>query len=342
MGVYTGAIRFRTSLANQDPEQLCEFGNTFTEALLAAGMLPVSETDFAGQAGTYVTGVAGEGETRIIAAGSSNGVTTFGYNVFKHPKLNLYLQVFNCDKGYGTSHRMSLVSYVLWRGVQDGNGVTGSPRIYPLPQYPTSSSSWSLTVLPITYTDLFVSCGDDHICIYNKPNHQIPEPQYNYNASMSAGISFVGLGVFSDDENSDFLLAVFPQENQNTTTVSGVNMSGYIDQASIRNISSDSITGGAWEVHRNGSCCGFIHPEAQAVSGGVRVARSQLVIGGKKCSFNFGWINAATVTDAALIELDLIGETRKYRAAPGFGAGNHAYPLMQLQEMVAAFIPWSE
>ena len=346
MGVYSGSVRFRASQNNQGPtgaDQLCELGNNLTAAMLAIGMLPVLDSDFGGQAGTYVPGTAGPGETQVVP-GTTNAIVTFGYNVFKHPVMDLYVQVFLRDRSYGTSSRIGQITYTLWRQVSGGTGAGSSLDLNPLWSFSTGGTADTYTI-PTSYADLFASCGDDHFWVYNRPNHAIAPNNGSggsYNrAGLPAGVSFTGIFVSAAADDPEKLIVVAPQQNSyNYSDVSGMDFAGVAEQQSVRVYGSLSPTAG-WLTFRNGACCTLSHPGAASVTSGVRVSRGQLVMDGVKRSFDFGWLNAATAPDISLIELDFTGVAKSYRVAHGFGGGNHMYYSCPVTDMAAMVLPWN-
>lgn len=345
MGVYSGSVRFRASLGNQGPagaDQLCELGNNLTAAMLAIGMLPVLDSDFSGQAGTYVSGTPGPGQTQVVP-GTTSGIITFGYNVFKHPVMDLYVQVFLRDRGSTTSSRIGQISYTFWRRVSGGAGAGPSLNLYPLWSFPTSNST-SLASIPTSYADLFASCGDDHFWIYNRPNHAISENNGsgggNTRSALPAGVSFTGIFVSAAADDPEKLVVVAPQQNGPASDVSGVDLAGESEQSSVRVYGSLSPTA-EWLKFRCGACCTLSHPGAGSVASGVRVSRGQLVMDGVKRNFDFGWLNAAAASDTSLIELDFTGVAKNYRVVHGFGGGNHMYYSCPVTDMAAMVLPWN-
>lgn len=346
MGVYSGSVRFRASQDNQGSagaNQLCELGNTLTAAMLAIGMLPVLGSDFGGQAGTYVSGTAGPGETQVVP-GTTSGIATFGYNVFKHPVLDLYVQVFLRDRGRATMSRIGQITYTLWRRVSGGTGAGSSLSLYPLANVSTVGDT-TLTVVPASYTDLFASCGDDHFWVYNRPNHAIAANNGSgvstTRAGLPAGVSFTGILVSAAADDPEKLLVVAPQQNQNIQTeVSGLEFGAVVEQQSVRVYGSLSPTAG-WLTFKSGACCTLSHPGAESVAAGVRVSRGQLVLDGVKRNFDFGWLTAAAASDISLIELDFTGVAKNYRVAHGFGGGNHMYYSCPITDMAAMTLPWN-
>ena len=346
MGVYSGSVRFRASQGNQGSDgadQLCELGNTLTAAMLAIGMLPVLESDFGGQAGTYVSGTAGPGQTQVVP-GTTSAVVTFGYNVFKHPVLDLYVQVFLRDRGLATSSRIGQITYTLWRRISGGTGVGSSLSLYPLVNVSTGGNM-PLTVVPASYTDLFASCGDDHFWVYNRPNHAIANNNGSggsiSRAGLPAGVSFTGISVSAAADDPEKLLVVAPQQNHDINTeVSGRDFAGVVEQQSVRVYGSLSSTTG-WLTFKCGACCTLSHPGAESVASGVRVSRGQLVLDGVKRNFDFGWLTAAAASDISLIELDFTGVAKNYRVAHGFGGGNHMYYSCPIMDMAVMALPWN-
>jgi hypothetical protein len=72
----------------------------------------------------------------------------------------------------------------------------------------------------------------------------------------------------------------------------------------------------------------------------VGVGRAQKVLDGVRHYFSFGWINAGSVSDTALIEVDFTGVLKKYRTIRGFGSGNHSYYAIEMGSICVPVMPW--
>lgn len=333
MGTFVGTISQRANLANT-PARMVEFANRITEAMLGCGMLKISDADFAGQAGTFTTDAPGPGQTQITALGTTAGITVVGNNLFKHPTLNLYVQIHYLDVGFATTSRASYFRATIATGLVAG-ALDNTVAVSPWPNINTSSVTTSN--LPTTYTQFFASCAADHFWLGGKPIHNLAAST-SY-ATVPNGISPLCLGIFASDIDPSHLAIVAPVEDGvSGQTAYGPSLISSSDIAACRYW----VTNGAvWTAARNGSLGQVPDPAVPTSSEGVRIARASRIIDGKRHRFNLGYINSAAVADGALIDVDLIGETQSYRAVFGFGPASATYTTATAGDLSGTILPWA-
>ena len=332
MGTASTYIRLRESNANT-VANVIETANAMWQALEGAGMVRVSNTDYAGQAGRLVSGSPGTGETQVTALGTTSGNGPTYYNVYRHPTLNFYLRVNAIDAGFsGSTSRWVYFTYGLFFDLDGaGSHVPGGLTTYA-PQSWDSGTSVAVTNnagLPNAYKNTYVSVGDDHLCISSEPINY-PTPQATYVSFYYApGKSVFGFSVFADTDGAGSLVVVMPAHSHNQGSDSfswGFNNSSAYNNAfmytAIRYWTYEP--GVKVPVFRGGAAAGFIiDPATPSTSVGTRVQQAQLYIGGPLRKFNFGFVAEAAVTDSAVITLNLSGAgSQKYRVAKGFGPAN--------------------
>lgn len=334
MGTFVGTISQRDSLANT-PARMVEFANRITEAMLGCGMLKVSDAEFAGQAGTFTTDAPTAGQTQLTALGTTTGADVIGYNLFKHPTLNLYVQVHYLDVGFATtSSRAGYVRFTVATGLAAG-ALDNAVTVTPWSGFNTSSVN--ITLLPTTYTQFFASCGSDHFWIGGKPIHVFGTSS-SYSTYPSSA-SPLCLGVFCSDLSPSNLaiVATAPVSVSGSNTY-GLNFGAGATPAACRYWVTN---GAAWTQAQNGALGYVLDPSVPTSSEGVRIARASKIIDGQRHRFNLGYINSASVVDAALIDVDLIGETQTYRAVFGFGPASPSFYNAVASDLSGTILPWA-
>lgn len=334
MGTFVGTISQRSSEANSIA-RLVEFSNKITEAFLGCGMVKVPDADFPGQAGTFVVDPAGPGQTQITALASTTGQTVIGYNLFKHPTLSIYVRVEYIDLGFATTtSRAAFIRLVVATGLSEGTLQNPSSTLYPHNIF--NISSVSLTTLPATYTQLLASCGPDHFWICGKPVLSLVNS--NGYATYPYSISSLAFGVFSSDLDGTVVSVILPSP----LTTSGSSIFGQSLSSGNYAAARYLVTNGsAWTTTQNAALGFLLDPTVQTFSGGVRIGRASRIVDGVRHRFNFGYINMASAADAALLEVDLVGEISNYRAMHGFGPASPSFQSASASDLSGVIMPWA-
>lgn len=84
MGNYMGSIQLRDATLASTASLIAAY-DKLEEAILGCGMLRATEVEDPGQAGTWVAGTAGAGETTVPAPTNSNTAIPVGYRTYKLP-----------------------------------------------------------------------------------------------------------------------------------------------------------------------------------------------------------------------------------------------------------------
>ena len=337
MSAATASIRIRDSVGNS-AAALCETFNALDALVLATGMLPVSETEVSGQAGTFVTGTPKTGETQIMLTTDTAGDALCGNKVYQHPSLGFYLQVGFYDSGYRGDYRFAKIGYAVGIEAADGALVPSqcSPLIWPFDTLTAGYGSYfALVSLPANYTPAKASCGVDHFWIGNVG---IGVPQA-YNPAFSwrpFSASDFGFGVFASLLDPTKLLVTASSEVEVYQGIYGANLVAQGVPAQ-RYWAYD----GAWAARARGAASFLIDPEAPALNQGIRVAPAQLVLGGEVHPFNFGFVPASAVADLQELSVALIGAERTYVAQRSMGPSNPNVRGTPTAAMCCPIFPWA-
>lgn len=343
---FTGTLKSRTQINNTPavtPSDACIFANGLMDVFKNVGMIACSNTEYSGQSGKWVTGVAGEGETQVpstIKGSSSNTSLELGYNCFKHPVLNIiikvsvyYRELHSAGYGYMACY------YTIGTQLSSGGFFGNTIQYYPMAL--SGGSSGSRNEFHANSYPVYAYCADDAFWIYS-PNYCTSYNNSNYFA-IPSGISLIGLGLFaSANDNSKIIMLGTPTNSINDNGVSGVQPTSCSD-----------IEGGGsrfWLFKNNNiSYLGSAAPVfmqsdiATVVSDvGYRVVRAKKLIDGVYYHFPFGFMNMALSTADQTLPIDLNGEGTPsiYKLLPALGPCNTSRNNAPITSHLAPLFPW--
>lgn len=338
MGTSVKQIYFRTSSVDYASLQdVANHFNTITAAFLECGMLPVSADDYPGQAGTFVTTTPGAGETQIVAAAANSGNNVYGYNLFKHPVMSLYVLVrYSVHKAPSYAYRYGNCIFNVFRRLEDEGSAT---TIYPMDNNSAYNADYAAIKNGAKF--LHLSCDNDSFWVYSESaiNYAYHSNSYAFNGG---NISNYTLAVFSSREDPESICVV---SSDNCELVS----TAYVTGPSVTSANSTGVkvavsAGSAYPFVQapRGSICTLVDPAEPAANSATRIARAEKIINGQRCSFDFAWINAAAMNDLATATLDIHGEgAKQYIALRGFGSGGAYRWNSTLNSVAMPLMPWN-
>ncbi|WP_295977993.1 hypothetical protein [uncultured Variovorax sp.] len=308
--------------------------NTVHSTIIASGMQQVPAASFAGQAGNFVAGSPGAGETAVTSA-TVSGFYTDGYKLYKHPTLELYLQVFFRQCQVGTSMRYAFWYYRV--GVELLGGALTPNKLSEaiLSSSHQTSYQWGANFVPTTETPISASCGADHFWIHHSKSYltNLTAGQ----ASFPDGVSLLSLGIFrSDVASNTFLVATSP-----ATVASSTPYGMQLSDSAVLGTRYWTCAGGVW-ASQLPTCAGFVFdPQASTTSAGVRVVRASKILDGARHRFNLGFMVRNGGVDDTLVNLDLDGGgPRDFRTCFGLGPCSPSYYQMPADSYSVPLLPW--
>lgn len=338
MGTSVKQVYFRTSSVDYATLQdYADHFNTVTAAILESGMLQVSDIDYPGQAGTFVTTTPGAGETQITAVASVAGENLYGVNLFKHPVMSLYVLVrYSVHRAGVNDNKHGSCNFKIFRRLED-QGVSAS--VYPLDN--SSAYSAGSTAIPSGSRWLYASCGNDHFWIYSEilANFVAYSNAYAFNA---AKVSNYTLAIFSAKENAEAVCIV---SSDYAELITASSFTG--PHHASANAPGVKVAVSAAEIYPfvqapRGSICTLTDPREPAANSATRIARAEKIIDGQRYSFDFAWINAAVMNEFATAMLDIHGEGEKqYISLRGFGSGGMYRWNSDLSSVATPLMPWN-
>lgn len=338
MGTSVKQVYFRTSPVDYATLQdYADHFNTVTAAILESGMLQVSDVDYPGQAGTFVTTTPGAGETQITAAASVAGENLYGVNLFKHPVMSLYVLVRYCvHQGRSYAYRHGSCNFRVFRRLED-QAIFAS--VFPFDN--SYAYSPNDTAIPSRSSLLYASCGNDHFWIYSEilANFNAISEVYAFNA---AKVSNYTLAIFSAKENAEAVCIV---SSDYATQASNSAFTGpHYTSANALGVKVAVSAAAIYPFVQapRGSICTLTDPREPAANSATRIARAEKIIDGQRYSFDFAWINAAVMNEFATAMLDIHGEGEKqYISLRGFGSGGTYRWNSGLSSVATPLMPWS-
>jgi hypothetical protein len=338
MGTSVKQVYFRTSSVDYATLQdYADHFNTVTAAILESGMLQVSDGDYPGQAGTFVTTTPGAGETQITGAASVGGENLYGVNLFKHPVMSLYVLVrYSVHRATANANKHGSCNFQLFRRLED-QGVFASV----LPFDNSSNYSPGETAIPSGSRWLYASCGNDYFWIYSEiaASYVAYSSAYAFNA---AKVSNYALAVFSAKESAEAVCIV---SSDNAALASNATFTG--PPYTSENALGVKVAVSAAAIYPfvqapRGSICTLTDPREPAANSATRIARAEKIIDGQRYSFDFAWINAAVMNEFATAMLDIHGEGEKqYISLRGFGSGGTYRWNSDLSSVATPLMPWN-
>ncbi|AVQ84293.1 hypothetical protein C4F17_26950 [Variovorax sp. PMC12] len=308
--------------------------NTVHNTIVASGMQQVPAASFAGQAGTFVAGAPAAGETAVTSA-TVSGFNADGYKLYKHPSLELYLQVFFRQAQVSTSSR-----HAYWHcriGMELLGGVLTSNKLSEsiLSATQQTTYQWSANIVPITETPISASCGADHFWIHHSKSY-LTALSGNQATYPDSGSLFT-LGIFrSDVANNVFLVATSP-ETIASSSVYGVSLA----DTSLIGTRYWTCAAGIWATQLQTSAGFVFDPQASTTSEGVRIVRASKILDGKRHRFNLGFMVRNGGVDDTLITFDLDGGgQRVFRTCFGLGPCSPCYYRMPADSYSVPLLPW--
>lgn len=339
MGVSVANLRVRVSMPNT-VASLVESFNTLTEALLSAGMLPVSLEEDPGQVGVFTTGPAGPGQTSVPALAATNGATYVGYRVFKHPLEALWLKINYIDFGFGTTtNRAAHFLFQLGESLGTPGGALGNSVGVPNNvAYPTSA--FGLSVITANLLPLAVSCGPGHLWV----SHVSPlvlGPGTSYPTYPTAP-GVISLAWFKSGP-AELLVGPAPV-NYIGTTVYPISFTASSTKFNLAAVAYRGKPGPGmpWQTLASGAAGQLIDPGTPSSQQGVRLGRAGLHLDGVHRNFNFGFVNSGAVPENTLLTCDLGEGVQKYRTAHSFGPANPSFYLATASDLSCLILPWAE
>lgn len=339
MGTSVKQVYFRTSLLDYATLQdYADHFNTVTAAILESGMLQVSDVDYPGQAGTFVTTTPGAGETQITAVASVAGENLYGVNLFKHPVMSLYVLVRYCVhlSASGYVYRHGSCNFRVFRRLED-QAIFAS--VFPFDNSSTYSPNG--TAIPSGSRGLYASCGNDYFWIYSEiaANLVAYSESYSFNA---AKVSNYTLAVFSAKENAEAVCIV---SSDHAVQASNSAFTGpHYTSANALGVKVAVSAAAIYPFVQapRGSICTLTDPREPAANSATRIARAEKIIDGQRYSFDFAWINAAVMNEFATAMLDIHGEGEKqYISLRGFGSGGTYHWNSDLSSVATPLMPWN-
>lgn len=338
MGVATAVIYTRPA-AGITPQLFCNSANNFLAALVEAGMVPVSDSDFVGQSKSFVVAATADPKDTVVAPISTGlrGRALVGYAVFRHPHKNYYIKLnlgYEAESSYHSTtigSRM-YVSLNLATSLNGTGGFGGAPiELLTKSIVLAYDNSYPNTVLIAKPLTLRISVGLNHFTCcasFDFTGYSSIASQFN----NKTGFSSVAFAVIGSKLNPRYSVVFYPR-------TMGFNTS-YPEESSMSLLSElNCQLQRKYILDHQGGTFSYIGAgqTVQAMSevglvsdiNGVRVAQPYITIDGQMLPLEMGCIHAGATEDMGILTVDIDGNGPKQYYAPfGMGPSN--------------FVPWDQ
>lgn len=350
------SIKLRWGLATVTTTNMVESFNLITDLIDDCGMTRLTNEEFSGQAGLFVEEDPDEGETvpEVVTSGT---FVTIGYNVWKHPKKELYLKVNYINHGNGSDRAGVCVSFDIGTEILNGEFKGETINVRPLAQTQTSQSSTyriNTNSLITKQLDCFAYMDDECFWVCSEP--QVITLDSNTNSSnrfltkAPTNISPLGFGVFYDDQNNlSVIYSQLVQTSTYTSSLNGTNIYGYFGGTTESFIGQRTIRAylkevdGPFNFQKGFPLCTFNNVGVASDEQGVRVTQAQAIFDSKIKKLNFGFMNGNAATDLSTLYIDFDGSGEKpYKVMKGFGSATPDFWGSTLEDVTVLILPWSE
>lgn len=339
MGVSVTDLRVRVSGPNT-VDSLVESFNTLTDALLSAGMLPVSLEEAPGQAGIFTTGSAEPGQTSVPALATSSGATYVGYRIFKHPLEALWLKVYYVDFGLSTTtNRAAHFLFQLGESLATSGEVLGNPVAVPNNVlHPIAAIG--LGTITANLLPLAVSCGPGYLWVSHVSPLVLGSGTTYPTYPTAPGV--IALAWFKSGPAE--LVAGPAPVHYSGTSAYPIPFTSSSTKFNLPAVAyrGKSGMGMPWQNLASGAAGHLIDPGTPSGQHGVRLGRAGLHLDGVHRNFNFGFVNSGAIQENTVLTCDIGEGVQKYRTAHSFGPANPSFYQAKTSDLSCLILPWAE
>lgn len=307
---------------------IIEAFNAMSAGILACGMVRATAAEDPGQAGDFVSGTPGAGQTQVQESPTTGAAVTMqGYKTYKLPdsKVSTNPIFVRCHFSIGhntTVSRLPIFSFGVKLGAGSWSPNQGVISGF-ISMWTTGANLYSFANSTQGNTPLVAACGEGYF--YVSTEGSMRGQLTNSDAFPPIGyLSSAGIAVMrpsdSGVQEAGNLFVCAPSKLGASGTSSGASYpSEGTDATDSGGVQSAIVAEGVWASLENKvfpSITGVQYPSA---NGGLRVAVPSFVFSNRTLEVGFGVTSISNVpVNGTIIDLDLgLGPT-KYRAMHGF------------------------
>lgn len=328
MGTYVGSISLRDAEYSSIAALIAAF-NKMDEAITGCGMVRASDVEDPGQAGTFVAGSPGAGETQVTASTAYGYMASQGYKTYKLPdslagSAPVLVRCHFCASGYSTSHLVALFTFSakLGSGPWSPSPSVNVPGLYIISTW--DLYAFSLSNITAAPKSLVAACGEGYFYVSVEESGVVPA---SYTGSVSyppKAVSLVGAGVFrprvEGSLRSGGLLLTAPCLVNSVGT--GFNYRRNSTSSPLRGYGMQAfkLDSGIWAEMPAAPFAGLSDPLAPAAGGGLRVVVPRITFNSELAEIAAGVTTLGNAPTAGmLVDVDLLSSSPlKCRAVHGF------------------------
>lgn len=361
MGTYAGKIHTRGYVTNPSATNYTQIGNLETlvfccnsimDAFEQSGMLKVSDADFLGQAkGKYVGAATSNSPNEtVITISTTNGLYDYGYKVFKHPvlpvwiKVNLYLPV----RQSGYNH--FCVTYTIGNEINTSGFVGETQEIDSLIKiYNTAYSGIGQPCIDSSAMNLFASCGPDYFWVASDGSVKYSGISNSTNKANSAfypnSVCPFGLAIFAQPGRDEYII-ISPAKTGYNYSYNEICSEYFINIAGANRKAATKIYAydGVLFKDKNGYYPSYPEPTEPSLSNGIRIYQGNAVVRGNRSWFDYGLLPQSQITQGGVYELDLWGTgVKQYIGINSFGTYGDCGTALQMNtsNSIGLLLPWN-
>lgn len=327
--------------------------NNLIDAFLVSGMLEVTEAEFSGQVVGRFSSTVSEGNTQVVFSDGQSTIQSFGYKVFKHPRLSAYIKIefINAQTYAGTSGNRIMVRYTVGSAITPSGFVGATQGIENV--FIFASTAYS----PPPYTQinsgerqLRACCGDDYFwlatagCVLMSGITNLT--QINLTAHYPSPVCPFGIAIFAGP-GEDGYAVISPSYiayNYVNSTLCSENFQNTSDSQRIA-ATKMRVFDGEFFVDPKGYYPGYPEPLNPTGKKGLRINQGSALIAGKRQWFDFGMVPQATVNQFDTYDLDITGHgVKPYVAINSFGTYGDCGTRLQMSttNSIGLLFPWED
>lgn len=359
MGKFLGVAYVRGILTNPT---ITTYGSIYLDAAVltcnnlmlafeSTGMLPVDESAFNGQIVGKFSATVSAGNTQLILPASGYVVPSFGYKVYKHPRLNVYVKMefFIPIHGSATNNRLML-TYTVGTTINSSGFVGATQTVENMLKYSNNAYNQpSVQQLPAGEKQLRACCGDDYFWLATSGTFEMSQitgsvPIAN-SAHYPSPVCSLGIAIFAQPGEDNFCVispCYIRYDYSYSMSMSEVFIDSTTNSPRIA-ATKMRVFDGEFFTDKRGYYPSYSEPWNPTGQQGLRIYQGNALIGGKRHWFDYGTVPAAAINNFDVYDLDLSGHgVKPYMAVTGFGTYGDCGTRAQMTttNSISLLLPW--
>lgn len=325
--------------------------NNLMLAFESTGMIPIDEALFNGQIVGKFSATVSAGNTQMVIPTSGYVVQSFGYKVYKHPRLNVYIKIeFFCATHGSTSNNRLMVTYTVGTSINSSGFVGQTQIVENISKFSNASyGPPGSALLKAGELPLRACCGDDFFWLATSGNFYTGEIAGTHPIANSAHypspLCMLGIAFFAQAGEDKFCIvspASIIQDYAQGSAVSEVFINSAANAPRVA-ATKMRVFDGEFYTDKRGYYPSYPEPWNPTGQQGLRIYQGNALIGGKRHWFDYGTAPSASLNNFDVYELDILGHgVKPYMAVTGFGSYGDCGTRAQMTttNAISLLLPW--